>query len=79
MQLKTQFEFNIFLSIFGSAEAPLAIENGTFSWGDEDPVLKNINLEVKKGNLVAVVGSVGAGKSNLENHFLTLYQSTNYL
>ena len=40
------------------------IENGTFSWGDA-PILKNINLKVKKGGLVAVVGTVGSGKSSL--------------
>lgn len=51
-------------------EAPLAIENGTFSWGDGEAVLKNINLEVKKNNLVAVVGTVGAGKSSLISAFL---------
>lgn len=43
----------------------MSIENGTFSWGDEEPVLKNINLEVKKANLAAIVGTVGCGKSSL--------------
>jgi ATP-binding cassette, subfamily C (CFTR/MRP), member 1 len=42
------------------------IENGNFSWGDDsDPVLKNINLQVPRGSLVAVVGAVGSGKSSL--------------
>ena len=40
------------------------IEDGTFSWGDA-PILKNINLKVKKGGLVAVVGTVATGKSSL--------------
>ncbi|KAL1463596.1 hypothetical protein WDU94_015336 [Cyamophila willieti] len=51
---------------------PLVIENGTFNWdrvktGEEapPPTLKNINLRVKEGQLVAIVGSVGAGKSSL--------------
>ena len=46
------------------------IENGTFSWGDDAPTLKNINLNVKKGGLVAVVGTVGSGKSSLLSAFL---------
>lgn len=44
---------------------PLLIENGTFSWGGEDSILKNINLQVEKGKCVAVVGTVGSGKSSL--------------
>lgn len=45
---------------------PVKIENGSFSWGPgEEPVLKDINLEVKPGKLIAVVGQVGAGKSSL--------------
>ena len=42
------------------------VSKGTFSWEPElSPVLNDINLEVKKGQLVAVVGRVGAGKSSL--------------
>ena len=42
------------------------IEKGSFAWATgEPPVLKDINLEVKLGKLVAVVGSVGSGKSSL--------------
>jgi ATP-binding cassette, subfamily C (CFTR/MRP), member 1 len=41
------------------------IDDGTFSWGNDQPTLKSINLRVPKGNLVAVVGSVGSGKSSL--------------
>ncbi|KAK9040842.1 hypothetical protein V6N11_015978 [Hibiscus sabdariffa] len=43
------------------------VKNGVFSWDDEkgEEVLKNINLEVKKGELTAIVGTVGSGKSSL--------------
>lgn len=41
------------------------MENGTFSWGEEETVLKNINVRVDKGKLAAVVGTVGSGKSSL--------------
>lgn len=42
------------------------IEKGSFSWSQgEPPILKDINIEIKPGKLVAVVGQVGAGKSSL--------------
>ncbi|KAL4363120.1 hypothetical protein GQ457_04G028790 [Hibiscus cannabinus] len=50
-------------------EGRIAVEvkNGVFSWDDEkgEEALKNINLEVKKGELTAIVGTVGSGKSSL--------------
>ncbi|XP_012271250.1 multidrug resistance-associated protein 1 isoform X2 [Orussus abietinus] len=47
---------------------PLIIENGNFAWDSdsiEKPTLRNINLQVQQGQLVAVVGTVGSGKSSL--------------
>lgn len=52
------------------------VQGGTFSWEKEEevaktakvsiaPTLSNINLQIPKGHLVAVVGSVGSGKSSL--------------
>nr|GMD66756.1 ABC transporter C family member 14 [Ipomoea batatas] len=43
------------------------VKDGTFSWDDErgEKVLKDVNFEVKKGELTAVVGTVGSGKSSL--------------
>ncbi|CAH1105172.1 unnamed protein product [Psylliodes chrysocephalus] len=52
-----------------SEDSPLIIENGTFSWGG-DPILKNININLKKKTLTAVVGTVGSGKSSLVSAFL---------
>ncbi|XP_008553085.1 multidrug resistance-associated protein 1 isoform X2 [Microplitis demolitor] len=52
---------------------PLIIENGSFTWDSETPdrpTLKNINLQVQQGQLVAVVGTVGSGKSSLISAFL---------
>ncbi|KAI8125136.1 Multidrug resistance-associated protein 1 [Lucilia cuprina] len=49
---------------------PLSIVNGSFSWGDDDVTLKNINIEVKKNTLCAIVGTVGSGKSSVIQAFL---------
>ncbi|XP_072275072.1 multidrug resistance-associated protein 1-like isoform X1 [Pyxicephalus adspersus] len=42
------------------------MRNATFSWSKSDPPsLKEINLTIPEGSLVAVVGQVGCGKSSL--------------
>ncbi|KAA0044372.1 ABC transporter C family member 14-like [Cucumis melo var. makuwa] len=46
----------------------VVVENGRFSWVDDtngEIVLHDINLKIKKGELTAVVGTVGSGKSSL--------------
>lgn len=55
---------------FSFTESPLLIENGYFSWSEDEDVLKNINMQVKRGKLAAVVGTVGSGKSSLISAYL---------
>lgn len=44
----------------------ITLKEATFSWSSEEaPVLKNITMSARSGALVAVVGSVGSGKSSL--------------
>ncbi len=48
-------------------EAVLSIENLNFSYQSGQQVLKNMNLSVKKGEMMAIVGKNGAGKTTLSN------------
>nr|GMD32326.1 ABC transporter C family member 8 [Ipomoea batatas] len=52
--------------IFG-LENSVRVVNGCFSWESVsgNPVLTNINFEVRRGQKIAVCGAVGAGKSSL--------------
>ncbi|XP_052831215.1 multidrug resistance-associated protein 1 [Octopus bimaculoides] len=46
----------------------IAVKDGTFSWNVENEdsfILKDINIEIKPGQLLSVVGIVGSGKSSL--------------
>ncbi|MDA3865351.1 MAG: ABC transporter ATP-binding protein [Salinivirgaceae bacterium] len=46
-------------------EQGIEYDNVTFSYDDKAEVLKDINLTIKKGQSVALVGQSGAGKSTL--------------
>ena len=44
----------------------IKIDNFSFYYGDaENPALENINLEIKEGEFIALVGPSGSGKSTL--------------
>ncbi|MFY0598313.1 MAG: ABC transporter ATP-binding protein [Cyclobacteriaceae bacterium] len=45
-----------------------------FAYNDEDWVLKNVNFDVKKGEILALVGATGAGKSSVINLLNRFYE-----
>lgn len=45
----------------------ITFDNVTFEYVENQPVLKNINLDVRKGETIAIVGNSGGGKSTLVN------------
>lgn len=51
----------------------IRLENISLSFGDK-PVLKNVSLEVKRGETVAFVGESGSGKSSILNLLLRFYE-----
>lgn len=65
-----------------SGEAVLQITDLNFSYRKDQPILKNINLSVKKGEMMAIVGKNGAGKTTLSSlicGFLTPNSGSIYL
>lgn len=51
------------------------VEHVTFKyWNQQTPVLHDINLTIKKGEKVAIIGPSGSGKSTLLQVMLGLYQ-----
>jgi ABC-type multidrug transport system fused ATPase/permease subunit len=43
----------------------ILFEEASFSWNKKEDHLKKLNLQIKPGHLVAIVGKVGSGKSSL--------------
>jgi len=58
-----------------STNEVIEFTNVDFNYGDK-PVLRNINLTVKPGQLVALVGASGSGKTTLANLLLRFYDPT---
>jgi len=58
-----------------SVGSGVSYENVTFTYGN-DPVLRDINLHVAPGEIVALVGGSGAGKSTLVNLLPRFYDVT---
>lgn len=54
----------------------IEFQNISFGYEDGEPVLKNINLTVKKGERIALVGENGAGKTTLMKLLCGLYTPT---
>ena len=61
----------------GGGEPLVVFENVDFRYSDETPyILQNVNLEIRRGDLIAVLGPNGAGKSTLIKHAIGLLKPT---
>ena len=61
-------------SVEHSIEGDITFENASFGYKSYEPVIENINLEVKKGEMIGLVGASGAGKSTIINLIMHLYE-----
>ena len=48
-------------------------KNVSFQYEQDKPILKNVNIDIEKGQTVAFVGSSGSGKSTIANLILRFY------
>jgi ATP-binding cassette subfamily B protein len=56
--------------------APIVLKDLNFSYPGRDPVFNNLNLELKAGETVGVVGSTGSGKTTLIRLLLRFAEPT---
>ncbi|MEQ8199223.1 MAG: ATP-binding cassette domain-containing protein, partial [Clostridiaceae bacterium] len=57
-----------------SPEGGVEFRDVSFSYNSENPVLKNISFKVKPGEVVALVGETGAGKTTIVNLLTRFYE-----
>jgi energy-coupling factor transport system ATP-binding protein len=57
-------------------EPLVRFENVSFGYDTEEAVLRGINLEIRDGDIIAVLGANGAGKTTLVKHAIGLLKPT---
>ena len=55
-------------------QGDIEFRNASFGYKSYQPVLENVNLKVKKGEMIGLVGASGTGKSTLINLIMHLYE-----
>ena len=55
-------------------EGSVSLKNVTFGYDESVDVLRNINLEIKPGEFIGLVGKSGTGKSTLINLVMRMYE-----
>ena len=58
-----------------SIKGEIEFKNFNFAFPDDEnkPVLKNINIKIKAGETIGIVGKIGSGKSTIVNMLFRLY------
>ena len=69
-------EENIGEQLMSNVEGDIIFQNVSFSYNDEKVSLNNINLTIKQGETIALVGSTGSGKTTLINLLIRFYNPT---
>ncbi len=59
-----------------NADGTLSLNNVSFSYTPDKPLIQNLNLKVSKGERIAIVGPTGCGKTTLINLLMRFYDVT---
>lgn len=65
------------LKVLGECDGRVEIKDVDFSYVPEKPLIEDLNLNVKPGQHIAIVGPTGCGKTTLINLLMRFYDVTN--
>jgi ATP-binding cassette subfamily B protein/subfamily B ATP-binding cassette protein MsbA len=60
-------------AVDASMDGPIRYEHVTFGYEPGRPVLRGVSLEAERGDVIAIVGQTGAGKTTLANLLVRFY------
>jgi len=75
-QLDESVEQDIGTEVLARASGSLVFEGVSFQYGEDKPVLRDINLTIEPGQTVALVGRSGSGKTTLASLIPRFYDVT---
>jgi ATP-binding cassette subfamily B protein len=61
-------------NLLSSARGEVSFENVRFSYKEDAPLIEGMNLKVRQGETIAIVGPTGAGKTTLVNLLMRFYE-----
>jgi ABC-type multidrug transport system fused ATPase/permease subunit len=64
------------ISLSHRARGHVVFERVSFAYREDEPVLRDVSLELRPGEVLALVGSSGAGKTTLASLLLRFYDPT---
>ena len=59
--------------VLDNVRGEVRMENVSFSYTPEKPVIRDLNIKAEEGKLVAIVGQTGAGKTTIINLLMRFY------
>jgi len=63
--------------VLDSPRGDVAVEHVEFGYRENDILMKDMNIDVKQGHTIAIVGPTGAGKTTLVNLLMRFYEVSN--
>jgi ATP-binding cassette subfamily B protein/subfamily B ATP-binding cassette protein MsbA len=74
LNIKTNSEDSGNLIKYSNTAEYIHFGNVSFTYGDTDFSIKDVNIDIDRGQYVAIIGRSGSGKTTLSNLLLNLYQ-----
>lgn len=75
LSCESSLTFGSLKSVTEGGDNAITMENVSFSYGGEISTLENINLNVRHGETVGIIGGTGSGKTTLINLIMRFYDA----